>query len=153
MGIAEIFNIIAETGQYPEEISKGILIPLPKPGKKPGPLGHLRPIILLSVLRKILEISMIGRSMEKIKKKIPPTQVTYQQGQSTTEQVCSMKILAEKAIISSNYKIFILLLDMSKVFDTVRRNDLFDVLKEILDKDEIHMIKILIEYVELGTIW
>ncbi len=44
---------------------------------------------------------------------------------------------------------YILLLDMSKAFDTVRRNDLFDVLKEIIDKDEIHMIKILAENVKL----
>ncbi len=79
-GIAEIFNIIAETGQYPEEIKEGILIPLPKPGKMPGLPGHLRPIILLSVLCKILAINMIGRSMEKLQKKILPTLAAYQQG-------------------------------------------------------------------------
>ncbi len=71
--------------------------------KKPGPLGHLRPIILLSVLRKILAISMIGWHMEKLLKKISPTQSAYQHGWTTTEQVFSMKILAEKAITSSNY--------------------------------------------------
>ncbi len=60
-----------------------------------------------------------------------------------------MKILAEKAITSSNYKIYSLLLDTSNAFDIVRRNDLFDVLKEFLDEDEIHMIKILIENVKL----
>ncbi len=38
---------------------------------------------------------------------------------------------------------------MSKAFDTVRRNELFDVLREILDEDEIHMIKILVEDVKL----
>ncbi len=58
-----------------------------------------------------------------------------------------MNILAEKAI--TNYKIYILLLDMSKAFDTVRRNDLFDVRKDILDEDEIHIIKILVEDVKL----
>ncbi len=114
---------------------------------------HLRPIILLSVLRKILAISMIGRSMEKLQKKIPPTQAAYQQGQSTTEPVFTMKILAEKAITSSIYKIYILLLDMSKAFHTVRRNDLFDILREILDEDEIHMIKTLVEDIKLTVIW
>ncbi len=38
---------------------------------------------------------------------------------------------------------------MSKAFDTVRRNELFDVLREILDEDEIHMKKILVEDVKL----
>ncbi len=53
-----------------------------------------------------------------------------------------MKILGEKALSSSNYKIFILLLDMSKAFDTVRRNDIFEVLKEIVGEDEIHMMNL-----------
>ena len=54
--IAVIFNQAAETGEYPSEIREGILIPLQKPGEKAGPPGNLRPIILLSMLRKILAI-------------------------------------------------------------------------------------------------
>eukprot|EP00794_Sanderia_malayensis_P008267 gene8266-biopygen6685 len=87
--------------------------------------------------------------MDKMKKTIPPTQAAYQPDRSTTEQVFSMKILAEKAITSADYKVVLLLLDMSKGFDTVRRKDLFDILKEILDDDELHMIKILVEDVKL----
>ncbi len=111
-GIADIFNEITETGTYSNEIKEGILIPLPNLGKKPGPPGHLRPIILLPVLRKILAIFMIRRSMEKINYKIPASQATYLQGRSTTEQVFSIKALAEKAITSENYKITMLILDM-----------------------------------------
>ena len=111
--IAEIFNETAETGEYPSEIKEGILIPLPKPGKKPGPPGHLRPIILLSVIRKILVICMIKRSNDKLLTKIPNTQAAFQQGRRTTEQVFSFKILAEKAISSEDYTITFLLLDMS----------------------------------------
>ncbi len=95
---------------------------------------------------------MIVKSMENLQNKIPPTQAAYQQGRSITEQVFSMKILAEKAITSSNYKIYFLLLDMSKAFDTVSRNDLFDILREILDEDEIHMITILVEEVKLTVV-
>ena len=43
---------------------------------------------------------------------------------TTRSVVFSMKLLAEKAITSSDYKIYILLLDMSKAFDTVNRNQL-----------------------------
>ena len=35
--IADIFNRIAETGEIPQEIQQGILIPVPKPGKPQGP--------------------------------------------------------------------------------------------------------------------
>eukprot|EP00794_Sanderia_malayensis_P010172 gene10172-11213_t len=54
--IAEIYNIMAETGEMPSEIIDGILIPLQKPGKPKGPTNNLRPIILLTILRKILAI-------------------------------------------------------------------------------------------------
>ena len=42
----EILNCMAKSGEHPMEMKKGILIPLPKPGKKQGPAKNLRPIIL-----------------------------------------------------------------------------------------------------------
>ena len=51
--------------------------------------------------------------------------------------------------MSENYKIILLLLDMSQAFDTVRRSELFNILEEALEKDELHMMKMLIEDVSL----
>ena len=147
--IAKIFNEISESGQYPNEIKGGILVPLQKPGKKAGPPQNLRPIILLSMLRKILAICMLRRCIDKILLIIPNTQAAYQQGRSTTELVFSMKVLAEKAITSDNYEIMLLLFEVSKAFDTVRRNELFKILKEVLDDDDLHMMKVLVENVKL----
>ena len=62
-GISNIYNEIAETGKFLEEIKKGILVPIRKPGKKASPSEHLRPIILLSTQRKILAISMLRRQI------------------------------------------------------------------------------------------
>ena len=141
--IAEIFNRTAETGKNPKELEIGILTPLPKPNKKPGPRDHLRPVILLSVLRKILTITMIKRCWERFERKIPVEQAAYQGGRSTTEQIFAIKMLAEKAIISSSYKVYILLLDMSKAFDSVNRKILFEKLEMILEPDELHLLSIL----------
>ena len=55
-------------------MKEGILIPLPKPNKSKGPVGNLRPIILLSMIRKILAIIMIRRTVDKINREIPITQ-------------------------------------------------------------------------------
>ncbi len=33
-GIATLLNSISKTGNYPKEIKEGVLVPLPKPGKK-----------------------------------------------------------------------------------------------------------------------
>ncbi len=44
---------------------------------------------------------------------------------------------------SSDYTIYLLLLDMSKAFDTVRRDTLFERLEKILQPDELHLLSIL----------
>ena len=64
--IADTLNEIAKTGESPNELTKGILVPIPKPGKPQGPPSNLRPVILLSVLRKILSICMLRRIGEKM---------------------------------------------------------------------------------------
>ena len=69
--------------------------------------------------------------------KIPPTQAAYQQGRSTTEMVFGFRAMAQKAITSKDLEITLLLLDMS---DTVKRKDLFEILKEVLDYDELKLL-------------
>lgn len=147
--IAKIFNKMAETGKYPEEIKLGILIPLQKPGKVKGTCSNLRPIILLNLIRKILSIVMINRIYNKIDKIIPVTQAAYRPGRSTTEHVLTLKLLIEKAITNKNSEIEIMLLDMSKAFDTVNRNKLLEDLSKIIDQDELHIIKLIIDDVIL----
>ena len=68
---------------------------------------------------------------------------------STTEHVLACKLLAEKEDTSVDYETIILMLDMSKAFDNVRRNSLIQQLKSILDEDELHIIKILLKDVKL----
>ena len=64
--IANILNETAAKGEYPKELKEGILIPLQKPGKTKGPVEHLRPVILLSILRKVLAICIIRRVGKRI---------------------------------------------------------------------------------------
>ena len=142
--IAEILNIAAETDDVPNELVQGILCALQKPGKTVGPPEHLRPIILLSMLRKITAICMRERTMDRIDVTIPNSQAAYRRGRSTTEHVFAAKILAEKAITSVDYTIYILLFDMSKAFDTVDRKLLIEDLSEVIDNDELHILNLMI---------
>ena len=75
---------------------------------------------------------------------MPLAQSAYQSGRSTTEQVFAIKVVAEKAITSSTYNIYLLLLDMSKAFDTVCRSKLLTDLQKVLEPDEMHMMAVLI---------
>ena len=142
--IAEILNIAAATGDVPKELVQGILYALQKPGKTMGPVEHLRPIILLSMLRKIAAICMRERTIVRVDEVIPNTQAAYRRGRSTTEHVFAAKILAEKAITSVDYTIHVLLLDMSKAFDTVDRKMLIDDLSKVINEDELHMLNVMI---------
>ena len=58
--IANIFNTLASTGEELQGLILGILRPLQKPGKEKGPTKTSRPIISLSIIRKILTICMLG---------------------------------------------------------------------------------------------
>ena len=148
--IANLLNQTSESGEYPEDLRHGIINPLPKPTKK-NERVNVRPIILLSVLRKILTITLINRCWERMKTRIPISQAAYQSGRSTTEQIFAVKILAEKAITSENYNIFLLMLDMSKAFDTVSRSKLMSILESILADCELHMMHILINDIILNV--
>ena len=106
-----------------------------------GPLDHLRPIILLSMLRKILEICIRDRTIDRLDKHIPPSQAAYRRGRSTTEHVFATKILCERASQSTDFSIHPCLLDMSKAFDSVNRTLLVEDLNKTLDPDEDNIIK------------
>ena len=149
--IADVMNKMAQTGEHPQEIKQGLLIPLQKPGKPKGPPGNLRPIVLLSILRKIVAICLLKRIGKKLDEHIPLSQAAYREGRGTTEQVFAMKLLAEKAVTSSDYTTYILMMDMSKAFDTVSRPTLINDLKQILMSDELHLIKLLIQNVQLSV--
>ena len=150
--IAHLLNILAETGDYPKEIKSGLLTPIQKPGKPKGPPENLRPVILLSTLRKILAVCVTNRIRDKIDEHIlPATQTAYTSGRSTTELVFAFKVLAEKAVTSIGYNINLLMLDMSKAFDTIHRGTLINDLKHIIEEDELHLVSLLLEDVNYSV--
>ena len=148
--IALIYNCLAETGDCPLEITQGLLCALQKPGKTKGPLDHLRPIILLSMLRKVLAICLKDRTIDRIDSQIPPSQAAYRKGRSTTEHVFAVKVLCEKAMSSRDYTIYLRLLDMSKAFDSVNRTLLIRGLEKVLEADEVNLIRTMLN-VELSV--
>ena len=142
--ISNLINNIAVTGDNPKEVAEGVLAALQKPGKKKGPLDNLRPIMLLSMLRKIIANCLRERIMHRIDAATPISQAAYRKGRSTTEHVFATKTMAEKSTSSTNHTTHLLMLDMSKAFDTVDRTKLLQDLNEVLEDDELHLISILL---------
>ena len=91
-----------------------------------------------------MAIIMCRRISERIIQNISKSQAAYQPGRGTTKQVIVVRAMTEKG-----YTTHILMMDMSKAFDTVNRSKLMQDLIAILEEDEIHIIKLLIEDVAL----
>ncbi len=100
--IGNILNIVAETGHYPKELKHVLLLPLRRK-KRQGPCKSLRPIILLSVPRKILAISIVQRTFDGLRKAISVSQAAYSPGRGASELILTFKLLAERAMTSSDY--------------------------------------------------
>ena len=59
--LADTYSNVSETREHPPELMLGIITPLQKPGKPKGPIQNLRPITLLSMIRKVLAVCMKKR--------------------------------------------------------------------------------------------
>ena len=141
--LADIYNNISETGKHPPLLTLGVIIPIQKPGKQKGPAQDLRPITLLSMIRKVLVVCMKKRIVDKLDAKIPPSQAAYRAGRSTTERVFAAKVLVEKAFTSANYRTHLLMLNISKAFSTVNRSRLMQELAKVLDPKKLQIINVL----------
>ena len=103
------------------------------------------------MVRKILAICLIRRIGERIGKEILTSQAAYRSGRGTTEQLLTIKFMAEKAANTPNYVTDLLLMDMSKVVDRVKRGRLIEDCRTILQDEKLHLVKILMEDMKLAV--
>ena len=69
----ELMQILSEalTSGCDIALGRGLLIPLPKPGKPPGPLAHLRPVVLLNASRQWLSLVTLARIAPQVDRYLP----------------------------------------------------------------------------------
>lgn len=141
--IAEILNNAIEMHQ-PIQLGKGQLAALWKPGKTKGPVVHMRPIILLIILRKILSNVTLNRIKPNIESYLSASQSAYRCSRSTTDVVWSYRWMLAKIQRYTDLELYITGIDMSSAFDTINRQELLDVLDTFVDEDEVRMIRLLL---------
>ena len=71
VAVSSIFNQALKEGQ-PLGSGQGTLIPLQKAGKPLGPLTSVRPIVLLSTIRKALSLIVLSRIADPINNYLNP---------------------------------------------------------------------------------
>ena len=96
-----------------------------------------------------MAIAVVQRIFDRTREAISVSQAAYSPGRGVSELILTFKLLAEKAITSQNYEFHILMLDMSRAFDTISRASVINNFKEILNPDETHLVSLLIKDVKL----
>jgi sorting nexin-29 len=139
--ICRILNEIFEK-QIDANIGKGIIVPLQKPGKPTGVLKNLRPVTLLTTLRKTLSLITIGRIKKATEEFVAPSQSAYRTGRSTTDIVWTHKWNIAKAM-KFQTESHVTGIDMTAAFDTIDRQKMTDIYKSFLNTDQQRMIRTL----------
>lgn len=119
MPLTFIINKSLSTGQFPSLLKHAKLTPLHKTGPKDNP-GNYRPISQLSPFSKLIEKVVIKQITEysDANNIINNNQFGFRSKHSTEHAIITTRNLIENATKKGNYCV-LLLLDLSKAFDTV----------------------------------
>ena len=136
--LAVIMNKHLETGAD-FEIGDGMLVYLWKPGKS-NEAGNFSPVILLDTVWKVFANVVLARIRPKIENFLPSSQTAYRSSHSTAENVFATKYIHSICQhFGEEYEM--LALDLWKVFDTMARSKLLNLMPGLMDPDELRLIR------------
>ena len=115
--LLKICNTTFKTGVWPTKWTESIVIPLPKKGNI-RKCENNRTISLISHPSKVLLYVLLNRMKPTIKRELDDAQVGFQQGRSTTEQICNLRILSEK-YLEHQKPLYHNFIDFKTAFDRV----------------------------------
>lgn len=127
--LTNIINYIFETTYIPESLLKGILTPIPKKNKDKKLPDNYRGITVTPILCKLLEKAWLVRANPILSKKQNGMQTGFTQGKSPSNAAL---LVTESIAEATELKkpLYVTLLDVSKAFDVVDHEILFDELYE-----------------------
>ena len=147
--IANVLNRVFEEHES-LKINSGELIALQKPGKSKGPPKNLRPITLLNTIRKALFIITLLRIRPCTEEYLSHSQSGFRPDRSTADVAWAHKWLAAKTK-KQDVEIKITGIGMSSAFDTIDRQTLHDKQREIIEEDELRIIRFLLSDTIINT--
>ena len=123
------FNAIQQLQYCPIDLRCGLIVPIYKRGKPVGIPKSYRPVMLLSVVRKVLTSILTHRASNGIDEYVCETQAGFRSGRSTADGVFYARMLCERSLLG-NWTYSAALLDFSGAFDTVIRQTALDRMHE-----------------------
>jgi exonuclease III len=112
----------------PEDWRKAVIVPLHKKGDK-SVCDNWRGISLLSVAGKVFTHILLERLVEVVDGKISETQAGFRKARGCADQIFTLRRVMEQAR-DKRVPLFMCFIDLKAAYDTVRRNELWIVLKE-----------------------
>ena len=146
--VATMINEMFRTHE-PLKINNGNMKALLKPGKPKGPRKNLRTVTLLNTIRKAISLCTLHRAREKIEKYLSVNQSGFRPFRSTADIVWTHRWYAAKTSLAE-IDIHITGIDMSSAFDTINRKLLLEILEDIVDEDELRLIRFLLSDTEIS---
>ena len=128
----KLFQKIYDTGKYPKEWAKSIIIPIHKKGNK-SLLNNYRGISLLSVTSKLFTSIINNRlySWMENNMKICEEQAGFRRHFSTIDHIYTLYSMVNNRLYGQKKgKLYVAFIDFKKAFDTVNRDVLWDSMKE-----------------------
>lgn len=124
--LRHLYNAILESGNYPEQWSKAVLVPLHKKGSTSN-LNNYRGIALLSVVGKVFSKVINNRPVQwaentGIQKE---EQARFRKRYSTVDNMFVLQSLIQKYCSRKAGSFYVLFVDLSKAFDTIPHTLLF----------------------------
>lgn len=123
--LTSFFNAVKDLQYCPSDLTCGLIVPIFKPGKPMGAPKSYRPVMLLSVVRKVLTSILTTRSSEFIPDYVRESQAGFRTGRSTADGVFYARAMCERSLLG-NWQYSAALLDFSGAFDTLIRQTALD---------------------------
>ena len=114
--------------KVPDDWKKGIIVPIHKKGSTMD-CSNYRGISLLSIPGKVYARILESKLRKVVENKIEEHQSGFRPGRSVQDHIFTVRQIAEK-FIEKNIDLHLCFIDLEKAFDTVKRDELWQALKE-----------------------
>ena len=129
MAIHYLCNTIWHSCEWPEDWKTQEFVMLHKKGNIKD-CGNYRTIALISHASKVLLIIILCRMKKKVEEELSDCQAGYRANRGTVDMLFSLQLLIEK-IRNSTEEAFLVFIDYSKAFDSVKHHHLFNTMFEM----------------------
>ena len=116
----KLFNLVLNSGSFPDSWCQGLITPIFKSGKKEDPSNY-RGICVASCLGKLFCSVLNHRLLSFVseKKLLHPSQIGFLPGHRTADHVFTLRTLIDKHVSHRKEPIYACFVDFKKAFDSI----------------------------------